>query len=112
MKTIEHINMQIEDFRNFYNALHKQHPEILGVEWDGEKKTLRIFYKDNATELTEETVRNVKIPTLLKFRKKLPKIDIPNATPITENEFIVETLDVETSRKKVKEKYPEFEETE
>ena len=110
MKTIEHKNMHIEDFHQFYSYLHKQHPEILGAEWDKEKKLLKVFYEDNATELTKEELKNIQVPTLLRFRKTLPKIDIPNATPISENAFQVESFDVETTRKAVKEKYPEFEE--
>jgi len=110
MKTIEHKNMQIEKFEEFYSYLHKSHPEILGAEWNSQKKLLKIFYDDNATELTEEALKNIQIPTVLRFRKTLPKIDIPNATATNENAFQVETLDVETTRKTVKEKYPDFEE--
>jgi hypothetical protein len=108
MKTYE--NLEIEDFQRFYEYLHKTHSGILGAEWDKEAKILKIFYEDNATELTIEQLKNVQIPTLLRFRKKIPQIDIPNATAINENEFQVETLKVEDIRKKVKEKYPEFEE--
>jgi hypothetical protein len=108
MKTYE--NLEIEDFQRFYEYLHKTHSGILGAEWDKERKTLKIFYEDNATELTIEELKNMQIPTLLRFRKKIPQIDIPNATATSENEFIVETLNVEAVRKKVKEKYADFEE--
>jgi hypothetical protein len=110
MKTTTHENLAIENFQRFYAQLHKTHSGVLGAEWDGTKKILKMFHEDNATELTIEQLKNVQIPTLLRFRKKIPQIDIPNATTISENEFIVETFDAETSRKKVKEKYPEFEE--
>jgi hypothetical protein len=110
MKTAKHKNMQIEDFQQFYSYLHKQHPEIIGAEWDSQKKLLKIFYEDNATELTKEELKNIQIPTVLRFRKKLPQIEIPNATATSENEFSIETFDVETSRKTVKEKYTQFEE--
>lgn len=110
MKTTTHENLQIEDFQRFYEQLHKTHSGILGAEWDKERKTLKIFYEDTAKKLTIEELKNIQIPTILRFRKKTPKIDVPNATVISENEFIVETLNVEDVRKKVKEKYPEFEE--
>jgi len=71
MKTIEHENMQIEDFQPFYSYLHKQHPEIIGAEWDKEAKILKVFYQDGATELPEDELKNLKIPTILKFRKKV-----------------------------------------
>ena len=108
MKTKTYENVNIENFEQWSSHIHKKHKEIFGTNYN--KQTLKIFYEDNARELTIEEI--MQIPTILKFRKKLPKIDIPNATAINENEFIVETLDVETSRKKVKEKYPDFEETE
>jgi hypothetical protein len=108
MKTYE--NLQIEDFQRFYEHLHKTHSGILGAEWDKDNKTLKIFYEDNAKELTIEELKNVQIPTILRFHKKPPIIDIPNATATSENEFMVETFDAEDIRKKVKEKYPEFEE--
>jgi len=110
MKTTTHENLEIENFPKWLMQLHKTHSGILGAEWDSEKKILKIFYEDNATELTIEELKNLQIPTVLIFHKKLPKIDIPNVTVVSENEFTVETFDVETSRKKVKEKYPEFEE--
>jgi hypothetical protein len=102
--------MQIEDFLHFYATLNKQHPEILGAEWDKEKKLLKVFYREDATELSEEELKNIPIPTILTFRKTPPKIDIPNAAATSENEFQVESFDVKTTRKTVKEKYPEFEE--
>ena len=111
MKTKTYENVNIENFEQWSSYIHKKHKEIFGTNYNHNKQTLKIFYEDNAQELTIEEIKNIQIPTILKFRKKLPKIDIPNATAITENEFIVETLDVETSRKKVKEKYPEFEES-
>jgi len=112
MKTQEY-NLQIENFQNFYNALHRQYPEILGAEWDKEKKLLKIFYEDKTTPLTLETLQNLQIPTLLRFRKKITSPDIADATvtAISENEFTVETQQPEEVRKKVKEKYPEFEES-
>jgi hypothetical protein len=110
MKTVEHQKIQIDDFEKWFRHLHNQHSEILGAEWDDEKKLLKVFYEDTATELTKEELKNIQIPTILRFRKTLPKIDIPNATPINENTFQVETFDVETTRKTVKEKYSGFEE--
>jgi len=111
MKTVEHQNIQIENFQNFYAYLHKEHPEIMGAEWDSEKKLLKIFYPDNATELTSETLQKLQVPTILIFRKKISQISITNATTINENEFTVETFDPENTRNEVKKKYPEFEET-
>ena len=104
--------MNIEHFQQFYSYLHKQHPEILGAEWDSQKKLLKIFYDDNATELTEEALKNIQIPTVLKFRKKVtpPKLDAAAVVSATENEFTVETFDAEALRKEVKEKLTEFEE--
>jgi hypothetical protein len=104
--------MNIEDFQQFYSYLHKQHPEILGAEWNSQKKLLKIFYDDNATELTEEALKNIQIPTVLRFRKKVtpPKLDAATAVSATENEFTVETFDAEALRKEVKEKLTEFEE--
>lgn len=110
MKTTTHENLEIENFPKWLMQLNKTHSGILGAEWDKETKLLKIFYEDNATELTIEDLKNVQIPTLLRFRKKIPQIDIPNATAISENEFIVETLNIEDVRKKVKEKYADFEE--
>lgn len=109
MKTAEH-TIQIENFTEWYAYLHKQHPEILGAEWDKEAKLLKIFYPDTTTELTQETLENFKIPTILRFRKKLTPPTIPNATAISENEFIVETFDVKTTREEVRKKYADFEE--
>jgi hypothetical protein len=110
MKTTIHENLQIENFGDWFNTIHKQHPEIIGGEWDKEKKILKVVYEDGAAELTKEELKNIPIPTILTFRKTLPKIDIPNATATSENEFQVESFDVKTARKTVKEKYPEFEE--
>jgi len=110
MKTITHENIEIENFTDWYVQLHKTHSGIMGAEWDKEKKLLKLFYEDSATELTKEELKNIPIPTILTFRKTPPKIDIPNATAVSENEFRVESFDVKTSRKTVKEKYPEFEE--
>ena len=111
MKTTTHENLEIENFPKWLMQLHKTHAEILGAEWDKKLKTLKIFYEDNAKELTTEEIKNIQIPTILRFRKKLPKIDIPNATAISENEFTVETVDLENTRNEVKKKYPEFEES-
>ena len=112
MKTIEHENMQIEDFQPFYSYLHKQHPEIIGAEWDKEAKILKVFYQDGATELPEDELKNLKIPTILKFRKKVtpPKVDSAVVVSATDNEFTVETLDAENTRKEIKSKLSEFEE--
>jgi hypothetical protein len=112
MKTIEHESMHIEDFQEFYSYLHKQYPEVLGAEWNKETKILKVFYEDGATELTEEVLQNLKIPTVLRFRKKVtpPKLDAAAAVSATENEFTVETFDAEAVRKEVKEKLTEFEE--
>jgi len=110
MKTAIHENLEIENFSDWYVQLHKTHSGIMGAEWDKEKKLLKVFYEENATELTKEELKNIPIPTILTFRKTPPKIDIPNATATSENEFQVECFDVKTSRKTVKEKYPEFEE--
>jgi len=113
MKTIEHANMNIEDFLHFYSILSKQHPEILGAEWNKETKVLKVFYQDNATELTEEALKNLKIPTILTFRKKAapPKLESAAVVSATENEFTVETFDTEAARAEVKRKLTEFEET-
>jgi len=99
--------MQVEDFKQFYSTLHKQHPEVLGAEWNKENKILKVFYEDTATELTEEILRNLKLPTVLRFRKKVtpPKLDAAVVVSATENEFTVETFDAE-----IKSKLSEFEE--
>jgi hypothetical protein len=113
MKIVEHKNMQIDDYGNWFEYVHKQHPEILGAEWDKENKLLKVFYEDNATELTKEELKNIQIPTVLRFRKKVtpPKLDSAAVSiSATENEFMVETFDVESVRKEVKEKLTEFEE--
>ena len=112
MKTAKHENLEIENFQDWYNTIHKQHPEILGAEWDKEKKLLKVFYQDGATELSEETLLNLNIPTVLRFRKKvaLPKLDSAAVVSATENEFTVETFDSEAVRKEVKQKLTEFEE--
>ena len=115
MKTTIHENIQIEDFPRFYETLKRQNPEILGAEWDKEKRILKVFYEDGATELAEETLKTLKIPTVLRFRKKVeaPKIDASNVsvTAISENEFIVETFDADAVRKEVEKKLMEFEES-
>jgi hypothetical protein len=113
MKTAEHKNMNIEHFQQFYSYLHKQHPEILGAEWNSQERILKVFYEDTATELAEEVLLNLKIPTVLKFRKKVapPKLDAAVIVSATENEFTVETFDVEAVKKEVKEKLIEYEES-
>jgi hypothetical protein len=106
--------MQIEDFQPFYSYLHKQHPEIIGAEWNKETKVLKVFYDDNATELTEEALKNIQIPTVLRFRKKVapPKLDSATVSiSATENEFTIETFDVEAVKKEVKKKLIEYEES-
>jgi hypothetical protein len=112
MKTTAHENIEIENFGDWFNTIHKQHPEIIGAEWDKEKKVLKVFYDDDATELTKETLQNLKIPTVLTFRKKAtpPKLDAAAVVSATENEFTVETFDAEAVRKEVKQKLTEFEE--
>lgn len=112
MKTIEHKNMEIEDFQQFYSALHKQHPEILGAEWNKETNLLKVFYEDGTTEVQEDVLQNLKIPTVLRFRKKVtpPKLDSATAVSATENEIIVETFDTEAVRKEVKKNLAQFEE--
>ena len=109
MKTKKY-NIEIPDFPTFYEYTRKQHSGILGAEYDKETQELKIFYENSTDELTEEQLKNMKLPTTLKFRKTLPTTDIPNAKFTSENEIVVETFDVENSRKKVKEKYPDFEE--
>jgi len=112
MKTVEHKNIRIEDFQPFYSYLHKQHPEILGAEWDDQKKLLKIFYQDGSTELSQDDLKTLKIPTVFKFRKKVtpPKLDAAIVVSATENEFTVETFDADALRKEVKEKLIEYEE--
>jgi hypothetical protein len=106
-QTVE--NITIKDISTFGTALAKQISGLKAVEYARETRTLILHLTENSS-INEDIVRNLKIPTILRFHKKLSIIDIPNATPVSENEFQVETLDVEESRKKVKEKYPEFEE--
>ena len=110
MKTVKYENLEIKNFTQWFAQLHKIHNEVIGAEWDKHNKTLKVFYNDDVKELTVEELQNMQIPTVIRFRKKLPQIDIPNATPINDNEFIVETNDVDTIRKLVKTKYPEYEE--
>jgi len=114
MKTVIYENINIEKFRQFFTTLRREHPQILGAEWDERKRILKIFYEDAATEVTKETIRSVKIPTILRFKKKFeaPKIDASNVsvTAISENEFTVETHEPETVRKEIKKTFIEFEE--
>ena len=114
MKTITHENMEIEDFNRFFIALKREHPDVLGAEWDKEKRVLKVFYEDAATELTDGAINTLKIPTVLRFKKKIeaPKIDAPNVsvTVISENEFLVETHDPETARQEIKKTLTQFEE--
>lgn len=114
MKNVVHENMEIEDFNRFFIFLKRDHPEIMGAEWNKEKRILKVFYQYAATELTDDAIRTLKIPTVLRFKKKVepPKIDAPNAivTAISENEFIVETFDVENTKREIKEKLIEYEE--
>jgi len=114
MKTATHENLEIENFPEWYVYLHKQHPEILGAEWDKEKKLLKIFYEDGTTELAEDELKTLKIPTVLRFRKKAtpPKLDTATVSiSATENEFTIETHDPENARKEIKLKLGEFEES-
>jgi hypothetical protein len=114
MKTVTHENMEIEDFNRFFISLKRDHPKIMGAEWDEKNRKLKIFYEDGATELTDDAIRTLKIPTVLRFRKKVevPKIDAPNVliSALNENEFVVETFDAEALRKEVKQKLVQFEE--
>jgi hypothetical protein len=114
MKTITHENIDVADFQRFFVVLKREHPKVLGAEWNKEQRVLKVFYEDAATALTDHTISTLKIPTVLRFKKKLeaPKINAPNAivTTISENEFIIETFNPETARKEVKEKLSEFEE--
>jgi len=115
MKTVVHENIDIENFQCFFTVLKRDHPEVLGSEWDKEKQRLKIFYRDDATEIAEEDIRNLKIPTTLRFRKKVeaPKIDASNVlvSALNENEFIVETFDADAVRKEIEKKFVEFEES-
>jgi hypothetical protein len=112
LTSIIYKNGEIENFSEWYIQLHKTHSGIMGAEWDKEKKLLTVFYEDDATEVTKEALQNLKIPTVLTFRKKAtpPKLDSAAVVSATENEFTVETFDTEAVRKEVKEKLIEFEE--
>lgn len=101
--------MQIEDFQRFYSTLHKQHPEILGAEWNKETKALKVFYQDGANEVSEDVLSNIKLPTILIFRKKVPKLDSAIILP-TENEIVIETFNPQKTREELAKKYQEFEE--
>lgn len=111
MKTAQY-TLTLENFQEWYRTAHKQHAGILGAEYD--KGKLKIFYKDTATPLTQEQLDQVKIPTVLKFRKKVtpPDLGVADTTvkATSENEFTVETQQPEEVRKKVKENYKDFEE--
>jgi hypothetical protein len=84
----------------------------LGAEWDKEKKLLKVFYQDGATELSEEVLQNLKVPTVLRFKKKATSLKLDAATVVsaTENDFTIETHDPENARKEIKQKLSEFEE--
>jgi hypothetical protein len=113
MKTVIHENLEIENFADWYVQLHKTQSGILGAEWDKEKKILKIFYEDETTELSEDVLQNIKIPTVLKFRKTvtLPKLDAATVSiSATENEVTIETHDPENARKEIKSKLSDFEE--
>lgn len=115
MKTIEYPDMAIQNFSRFYDFIHKTFDGILGGDWNKETKTLKIFYEDEATEIPIETLQNLQVPTILRFKKKLvpPDLDVPKTSiiMISENEFIVETFDAEAVRRKIREMKPEFKET-
>lgn len=113
MKTVVHENMKIEDFNRFFISLKRDHPEILGAEWNKEKRILKVFYEDGATEIAEEDIRNLRIPTILRFKKKIAVPTISNATvtAISENEIIVECFDADAVRKEVEKKLMEYEES-
>jgi hypothetical protein len=112
MKTVTHENMKIEDFNRFFISLKREHPEIMGAEWDEKNRKLKIFYEDGATELTDDAISALKIPTVLRFKKKttLPKLDTGTVVIATGNEVVVETFDVEATRKEIEKKLTEFEE--
>lgn len=112
MKTVLHENLEIENFQRFFETLKHEHPEVLGAEWDTQKKRLKVFYEDAATKLTDDSIRALKIPTVLRFRKKIAVLTIQNATVkmITENEFTVETNDPESVKKEIRKTFSEFEE--
>jgi len=112
MKTVVHENIDIEDFPRFFTALKREHPEVSGAEWNNEKRILKVFYQDGTRELTDKAIKTFKTPTILRFKKKIDVPIISNATvtAINENEFTVETHDVESVRKEVKKTFSEFEE--
>ena len=113
MKTATHKTMQIEDFERFYACLHKQHPEIMGAEWNAQKRILKVFYEDGAIELTEEELKNLKLKSSLTLIRKVPKLDVTGATIVsaTSDKIIIE-LDEENQnlRKFIKAQFPDFEE--
>jgi len=115
MKTEKYI-LEIINFQRFYEYLRKQYAGILGAEYDKEAQELKIFYEDTATIVSIETLAKLKIPLILKFRKRLiaPKLDVPNAvvTVINDNEFTVETFNAKAVRDAIKQKFPEFNEIE
>lgn len=69
-KTVTYEGLEIENFMEWYARLHKTHPDLLGATWDKEKKLLSVFYQDGATELSEDELKTLKIPTILRFREE------------------------------------------
>jgi hypothetical protein len=112
MKTKKYSNITIEDSSQFALTLEKNFKGIRAIEYDRTIKKLTIYYEEDVTEITEDELKTLKIPTVLRFRKKVtpPKLDAATVVSATENEFIVETFDTQALRKEVKEKLIEFEE--
>jgi hypothetical protein len=108
----EHSDITIEDTSQFALALERNFKGLKAVEYDRTTKKLTIHYEENATEITEDELKTLKIPTVLRFRKKVtpPKLDSAVVVSATENEFTVETFDAESVRKEIKSKLSEFEE--
>jgi hypothetical protein len=108
----EHSDITIDDTSQFALALEKNFRGIKAIEYDRATKKLTIHYEENATEITEDDLKNLKIPTVLRFRKKVtpPKLDSATVVSATENEFTVETFDANALRKEIKQKLSEFEE--
>jgi len=113
MKSKTYPNMAIADTGRYALALEKNFTGIKAVEYERTSKILTIHYEENAVELTEDQVKNVQVPIILKFRKKvtLPKLDAAAVVSATENEIVIETFDPETAREEVKQKLQEFEES-
>jgi len=116
MKTIQYHNMDIQNYERFYETVRKKYQGIMGGEWDAETKLLKLFYEDDATEISLETLQKILIPSILKFKKRFvkPDLDIPDTTvlSVTDTEIVVETLHPAEARQKIALLKPEFEEIE